>query len=259
MCSNSLLLGSDHIAILTEPGHIYTIGCAQQGQLGRVMECFSSRGGRKGLSYLLDPEIVGVRVKRGARKPKFCDVFCGPYHTFAVADTTGAVFAWGLNNYGQLCTGDKENRYQPCLLEDGWIGGRFMGGVLGEAKNFGVSSGPHHTIVCCDGMTFTCGRKEYGRLGHGEDSAEPDVLTQVNDTIRQFKAVAVEAGGACSFVVMETGEAYSWGMGTNLQLGMSDEDDVWKPEKVTGKKIEGRKTLSVSVGGQHTALLINII
>lgn len=28
---------------------IYFVGCAEQGQLGRVAECFSVRGGRKGL------------------------------------------------------------------------------------------------------------------------------------------------------------------------------------------------------------------
>ena len=41
-------------------------------------------------------------------------------------------------------------------------------------------------------------------------------------------------------------------MGTNLQLGMSDEEDVWTPEKM-----ENRRTLAVSVGGQHTALLVS--
>ena len=35
---------------------------------------------------------------------------------------------------------------------------------------------------------------------------------------------------------------------------MSDEEDVWTPERVTGKKMENRRTLSVSVCGQHTAL-----
>lgn len=27
----------------------YLLGCAEQGQLGRVAECFAGRGGRKGL------------------------------------------------------------------------------------------------------------------------------------------------------------------------------------------------------------------
>ena len=38
---------------------------------------------------------------------------------------------------------------------------------------------------------------------------------------------------------------------------MSDEDDVWLPTKVTGKKIEIARVLAVSSGAQHTALLVS--
>ena len=41
--------GGDHLVALTEQGDVYTVGCAEQGQLGRVAECFSHRGGRKGM------------------------------------------------------------------------------------------------------------------------------------------------------------------------------------------------------------------
>ena len=141
--------GSDHLTLLTEHGDIYTLGCAEQGQIGRVPECFSSRGGRKGTSLLLRPDIVRFRV-----------------------------------------------------------------------------------------------------------TEEPNLPTQV-EGLKGVKVVTVAAGGACSFFVTATGELYGWGMGTNLQLGMSDEEDVWTPERVTGKKMENRRTLAVSVGGQHTALLVS--
>ena len=119
------------------------------------------------------------------------------------------MYVWGLNNYGQLCTGDSKNRYQPELLEGGLIVGR----GLGVAKDFCVASGGHHTVVCCDGEVFTCGRKEYGRLGLGKDTEEPNLPTQV-EGLKGVKVVTVAAGGACSFA---TGGLYSWGMGTNLQ------------------------------------------
>lgn len=44
-----IFLGNDHVALLTLDGNLYTLGCAEQGQLGRVPEQFSNRGGRKGL------------------------------------------------------------------------------------------------------------------------------------------------------------------------------------------------------------------
>ena len=51
--------GSDHLTLLTEHGDIYTLGCAEQGQLGRVPECFSSRGGRKEPLSFSDQTLSG--------------------------------------------------------------------------------------------------------------------------------------------------------------------------------------------------------
>lgn len=45
--------GNDHLVMLTVTGELYTSGCGEQGQLGRVAEHFANRGGRKGLSMYL--------------------------------------------------------------------------------------------------------------------------------------------------------------------------------------------------------------
>ena len=46
--------GTDHLAMLTDSGDIYTLGNSEQGQLGRLAECFCVRGGRKGLGEWRD-------------------------------------------------------------------------------------------------------------------------------------------------------------------------------------------------------------
>lgn len=61
--------GNNHLVCLTKDGEIFTCGCAEQGQLGRVAEYFSNRGGRKGLgefsffffstSFLPLPFVIG--------------------------------------------------------------------------------------------------------------------------------------------------------------------------------------------------------
>lgn len=43
------LQGNDHLVLVTLEGNLYSSGTAEQGQLGRVPEHFSNRGGRKGL------------------------------------------------------------------------------------------------------------------------------------------------------------------------------------------------------------------
>lgn len=51
------------------------------------------------------------------------------------------------------------------------------------------------------------------------------------------------------------GVAYSWGMGTNGQLGLGNEDDVYEPKSIVSKQLENRIVLAASAGGQHTVLL----
>ncbi|KAL5017227.1 hypothetical protein ScPMuIL_006816 [Solemya velum] len=90
--------GGDHLVMLTVEGDIYTSGYAEQGQLGRVAECFAVRGGRKGLGLLLKPSIVQFSKKRN----KFSDIWSGQCTTFAEERISGHIYGWGLNNYFQL-------------------------------------------------------------------------------------------------------------------------------------------------------------
>ena len=45
--------GNDHLVMLTVDGDLCTLGCGEQGQLGRVPELFANRGGRQGLGRWL--------------------------------------------------------------------------------------------------------------------------------------------------------------------------------------------------------------
>eukprot|EP00731_Ephydatia_muelleri_P031512 Em0023g19a len=205
--------GSDHLVILSEQGCVYTLGCAEQGQLGRVAECFSSRGGRKGIDHLLHPDIVSVPRKRGKTIPKFTDVFCGSYHTFAYAKEDGCLCVWGLNNYGQLGTGDTDTRYQPQVIGvHEWFGED--SNRLGDLQ---IAGGQHHTVLCHNGSVYVMGRKEYGRLGLGTEGEESH-LPQKVPTLTDIGSVA--AGVACSYAVAHTGEAYSWEWVPTCSLGM---------------------------------------
>ena len=80
----------------------------------------------------------------------------------------------------------------------------------------------------------------------------------------------VACGTAVSYAVTRSGVCYSWGMGTNGQLGTGDEvrrvhctvslllcrqEDVHQPYKMDGKQLKGLKVVTVSSGGQHTVLI----
>lgn len=239
--------GNDHTVALTKNGNIFTWGCAEQGQLGRIMGCFANRGGRRGLQYILNPKQIRDK-KRGL---KFKDIFCGSYSTFAVAQD-GSIYAWGLNNYGQLGTGDLETLYAPTKVES------LMSLNLDSDKSVSIASGQHHTIILnSSGKVYAMGRAEYGRLGLGEDAKETStpVLVAALDSNPICK---IACGESVSLAVSSKGDLYSWGFGSCLQLGTGEDEDEFVPVKVEGKNLQSElhKVLEVSAGGQHTAMLV---
>jgi len=238
--------GSDHLAMLTSAGELFTVGCAEQGQLGRVAERFVARGGRRGLELLLLPD--GVRAKN--RRTVFADVWAGSYDTLALS-TDNEVLVCGLNNYNQL--GVPKGKVIHTLTKSK--------ALTEAAANCGgwaqIVVGQHHTLALdAAGNVHALGRVEYGRLGLGEqrqvDALEP---VQVGGALEGKKCIDVSAGTTVSFAVTERGECYSWGMGSNGQLGLSDEEDAWEPGTMLGKQLEQRKVMAVSGGGQHTVLI----
>ncbi|XP_035675176.1 regulator of chromosome condensation-like isoform X1 [Branchiostoma floridae] len=237
--------GESHVACLTEDGDLYTFGCGEQGELGRIAECFTVRGGRKGRSLLLDPAPVRMKGKMGSRKShmKFADVFCGSHNTFAISDDKEDVYAFGMNNYYQMGLDGDAARYVPEKVES--LSGKRWTQIVG---------GQHHTVaLSADGEVYVMGRGQYGRLGLGEDMdkevTKPTQLTELRNIC------GVATGSSVSFAVTKNGEPYSWGMGTNLQLAQSNDDDVWVPTKMTGRQLENRDVVLVSGGGQHTVML----
>ena len=65
-----------------------------------------------------------------------------------------------------------------------------------EQKPLQIVGGQHHTVLCQNGSAFAIGRKEYGRLGLGEnveDSLTPKKIPDLQNV------TTVAAGTACSF------------------------------------------------------------
>ncbi|XP_078538714.1 regulator of chromosome condensation isoform X2 [Lissotriton helveticus] len=235
--------GNDHLVMLTSEGDLYTSGCGEQGQLGRVAECFTNRGGRKGLYRLLIPQCIHMKAK-GSGRVLFQDAFCGAYFTFAISKE-GHVYGFGLTNYHQLGTKSTTSCFAP----------RNLSSFKNSTRSWvGFSGGQHHT-VCLDseGRAYSLGRAEYGRLGLGESAEEKNEPTLIPG-LPSVSSVA--CGASVSYAVTKDGRVFSWGMGTNYQLGNGEEDDAWSPFEMVGKQLENRVVLSVSSGGQHTVLLV---
>lgn len=235
--------GNNHTVILTSTGEVYSCGVGEQGQLGRLKECFGNRGGRRGLDLFLRPQRVHVR-----RKENFVSIACGSFTTFAIT-AEGVVYSWGLNNYGQLASGDTDDKFNATknapLTE------------MCAGNTISIASGQHHSVFAdTQGRVFASGRSEYGRLGLGENATETNLPVLVSD---QLSSTSIASGENVSFTVTTDGRAFAWGEGTNLQLAIGEEEeDLWVPTLIKSKNInpETDEVIEVSSGGQHSAFLV---
>ncbi|PZC82935.1 hypothetical protein B5X24_HaOG209378 [Helicoverpa armigera] len=234
--------GGDHLVILSSSGGVYTMGCGEQGQLGRLSQRSASRDARQGFSALLVPSKVTLKAG-GSR------IWAG-YHATFVLDTNDKMFAWGLNNYGQLgITGEKRKTaiFTPTECDA-------FTRLNTEWRS--VAAGQHHSLALdTAGQLYAIGRCEYGRLGLGDRAGDAEVLEPI-PKLQNKKVICIAAGTSNSFAVTDTGEVFSWGMGSEGQLGTGGSADAAEPAPAVTPPLHARTPVHISAGGQHTVLRV---
>jgi len=96
-----IVSGTHHTLALTTDGKVFAWGDAESGKIGRILKSRSRN------QQALQIEAVGAK--------QAVDVFCGG-HTSFYKNKKNQLFAWGLNNHGQLGVGHKENLCNPTLV-----------------------------------------------------------------------------------------------------------------------------------------------
>jgi len=83
---------------------------------------------------------------------QFASIAAGNSHTVGIK-TDGSLWAWGLNNHGQLGNGTREPELSPVKIGDKW-------------KSASVGWG-HTVAIKTDNIVWSWGNNEYGQLGSG--------------------------------------------------------------------------------------------
>jgi alpha-tubulin suppressor-like RCC1 family protein len=218
---------STQYALLTN-GQVWAWGDGGNGQLGD--------GGTK--NTFLRP--VRVQFPAGVTIA-FIPTDANPYNSAFAVDTTGHVWAWGLNEGGEFCLGNNTQYLTPVELP-------FTGVTA-------LAGAANHATYDSAGTLYSCGRNDYGELGNGTttDSTTPVAVKGLQDSLVTTLIAAWGNTGA----VLSNGAYYDWGYDADGQVGNGGSTSVLLPYQVPLSAPVTQVVLggSGSMGGQSLALL----
>jgi alpha-tubulin suppressor-like RCC1 family protein len=181
--------GGLHSLALSHDGTVWSWGYNNSGQLGTIPV---------GVTTTVPKQIPGMSgiVAIAAERD----------HCLALRPD-GLVYAWGLNDFGQLGNGTTSTVAQttPTLVDS-------LNGVTAIAVAFGFS-----IALRTDGTVWCWGNNTYGSLGTGTTSATP--VTKPVPALGVTGATAIACAEHDCLVVMNRGAVWSWGTNTQDKLG----------------------------------------
>ena len=264
--------GGSHTCAVTAAGAAYCWGTNGSGQLGDGTTTERS-----------SPVLVGGGVRFTAVSA--AGSLGDDGHTCGVT-AAGAVYCWGMNDYGQLGDGSTTNRSSPARVAGAvrfaavsagylhscgvtatgaaYCWGSNRGGQLGDGTTSdrsnpvpmrggvpfaAVSAGVLHTCaVTVAGATYCLGFNRHGQLGNAVPGQEVCERFSCSTVAGGVRFVAVSASAFHTCGVTATGAAYCWGLNNYGQLGDGSTANRSSPARVSG----GVRFAAVSAGGMHT-------
>jgi alpha-tubulin suppressor-like RCC1 family protein len=141
---------------------------------------------------------------------------------YAVIDTDGQVWTWGVNWNGRLGDGTTTSRYTPARVQKSSNPGDYLTGIVSIAAGGGTLA-----AVDADGTIWTWGAGANGALGNGftQDSSYPVQVLRAgsNNASTPLSGVSEVACGSSGFCIALASYAAVFGWGSNAfsQLGIA--------------------------------------
>jgi alpha-tubulin suppressor-like RCC1 family protein len=214
---------------LTTAGQVYSWGAGSLGQLGD--------GSNVGSTV---PMPVSVPAPAGGPPVVVTAVAAGSAHAL-VLTSTGQVFAWGSDLFGQLGDDATSSANVPLLVSA-------PAGVIFTAI---AAGGDHSLALTSTGQVYGWGANSKGQIGDGTNTNRTSPTLVVMPFGVTVSAIA--AGTAHSLAVTTDSTAYSWGFDASGQLGTGSTADAAAPQPVAMPP--GTAIGSVAAGGSHSLAL----
>lgn len=139
------------------------------------------------------------------------------------------LFAWGLNEHGQLGVGDKLVRQSPVEVKL-----KVGEEMVPFKKPIAISCGEHHSFVLTEGGLYAMGSNRFGQLGlkmpMGRESM---VLFPTKLSFYSYHEVTKILCGEQHTFALARNEIYVWGNNDYGQLGLGDNEHRNRPTKIT--------------------------
>jgi len=231
----AIAAGDSFSVYLTEDGTVSAVGDNTYGQLGNgSTETITTPVqvlGPNGVGYLTD--IIAIAT--------------GDFHSIALSDD-GAVFAWGINNDGQIGNNSDGDNILTPVQTLGMDGVGYLTGIVA------ISAGAFHSIALSeDGGVLAWGLNIFGQIGDNTiwtDRFTPVQVVGVGGTGYLNGIISVSAGAYHSIALSEDGTVFAWGTDNDGQIGNNSAgDNVLTPTQVIG--VDGVDHLNdiVEIGG----------
>jgi len=230
-----MVAGDDYTCALNYGGQFYCWGWNQFGQLGD--------------GTTVDKDTP-TRINSGDLSGKtITAIAAGQSHACAV-DTSGRLYCWGTNGYGQLGDGTNVISHAPVLINGGDLAGKTV---------TAVAAGFYHACaLTSEGKVYCWGRNMYGEVGDGTTTQRDVPALASGGDLAGKTVVAIMADGYHTCAIDTNSRLYCWGNNNVGQLGDGTTVDKHTPTLINGGDLTGRTIATITGGYNHTCALDNV-
>jgi alpha-tubulin suppressor-like RCC1 family protein len=232
---------------LTLPAAVSQVGSSNSTQYalltnGQVWAWGEGGHGQLGNGTVENSYAKPVRVKFPAGVTiAYIPADADPYSSAFAVDTRGNVWAWGENEGGEFCLGNKTQHLTPVKLPF-----TDVTTLAGASDHASYDSG---------GTVYSCGANDQGELGDGSTASSmvPVKVTGLNDALVSTLVASWGNTGA----LLSDGTYYDWGYNADGEVGNGTSQTAPVPYHVPLDAAVAQVALggSGSMGGQSFAML----
>jgi alpha-tubulin suppressor-like RCC1 family protein len=228
---------------VTSAGAVYCWGLGSSGQLGVSGSTASS-----------STPVAVTTTGTALAGRTIVQVAAGYYHTCAL-DSTGLVYCWGVDTYGQVgTTTTVTSTPQPAAAAVYTTGTPMAGRTIVQ-----ITAGGQHTCALdSTGLAYCWGYGTNGQLGNNTATAT-NALPVAVYTAGALAGVTLATISATEFhtcALGSTGVAFCWGYNADGRLGVNNTTQEDVPTAVyTGGVLSGRTLTQVGAGDQDSCAL----